>query len=58
MFKTKKKIRVSQNQFDAAAGALYAYVMGEAPPDDFVRVENDQFFVVARVVLEGAGFEV
>lgn len=49
---------VTQEQFDNAAMSLCAHVTGEQPGADFVKLENDHWFVMARIVLEGAGVRV
>lgn len=54
----KPRVEVTQDQFDDAARALSEYITGEKQGQDFVKVENDRWFVLARVVLEGAGLRV
>ena len=54
----KPRAEVTLLQFDDAARALAEHVTGEKPGQDFVKVENDRWFVLARVVLEGAGLRV
>lgn len=53
-----RRNRISQEQFDNAAKALYEFMTGSSAGNDFIKVENDQWFVLARVCLEGAGVRV
>lgn len=55
MWKRKSRT-VTEEEFDESAKALYRFLTNSEPPDDFIKVENDFFWVVARVALEGAGF--
>lgn len=49
---------ITSDQFDNAAKALYTSITGNEPESDFVKFENDRWYVLARIVLEGAGLRV
>lgn len=57
-FKKRVSSVVTQEQYDAATAALYEHITGRPVEDDFPAYEYDRWFVLARVVLEGAGIRV
>lgn len=58
MFGRKEPSRpVSQEEYDEAVRALMRQVTGKEPEDDYITVENDHYWVLARAVLESVGLK-
>lgn len=49
---------VTLEQYDNATKALYTALTGKEPEADFIKMENDRWFMVTRSVLEAAGLKV
>lgn len=58
IFTKEQAPAVTLAQYDAATAALYQHVTGKPVGGDFPGFDYDRWYVLARVVLEGAGVRV